>query len=156
MVDMTALTQVDTSEAKAPPELPEGIYPSCTITGWKVGPNRWDDNLGTITIEARPNTFPNGESAGFDVTKRKLFKEFHVDPSKVDTYFYLNMFVDSCGVSRVGKRPGEYLPECIGNEVALALSRRSYKAKDGSNTTKEATDVRMVIDGKVITERRAD
>ena len=153
MVDMLALTNVDTSEAKAPPELEEGRY-HATVVGWKVGPCRWSDELGTITIELRPLGPPEGSSSTFDVTKRRLFKEFNVDPSKVDTYFYLNMFVDACGVARAGKRPGEYLPECIGANVEVAYSRRTYNKKDG--TVGEASDVRMVIDGKVITERRSD
>ena len=154
MVDMLALTNLDTSEAKAPPELPDGIYP-VTNVNWKVGPNRWNENMGTITIEARPNGFPEGVDGGFDVTKRRIFKEFHVDPAKVDTYFYLNTYVDSCGVSRAGKRPNEYLPELIGTEGFLAVSKRSYTDKK-TGEAKEATDVRMVVDGKVITERRGD
>jgi len=154
MVDMLALTQLDTSEAKAPPELPDGIYP-VMIAGWKVGPCRWSDELGTITIECRPMRLPDGATdVALDVTKRRIFKEFNVDPSKVDTYFYLNMFVDACGVSRKGKRPAEYLPELIGTETSVAYSRRSYTKKDG--TTGEASDVKMVINGQVITERRSD
>ena len=154
MVDMLALIQVDTSEAKAPPELPDGIYP-CIIAGWKVGPCRWSDELGTITVEARPTRLPDGaEEVTLDVTKRRIFKEFHVNQAHVDTYFYLNMFVDSCGVSRKGKRPAEYLPELVGCETALFHQRRNYTKKDG--TAGEASDVKMVIDGKVITERRAD
>ena len=153
MVDMLALTNLDTSEAKAPPELPDGIYP-VMIAGWKVGPCRWSDELGTITIECRPLRLPDGVEVDLDVTKRRVFKEFNVDPSKVDTYFYLNMFVDACGVSRKGKRPSEYLPELIGTETHVAYSRRQYVKKDG--TQGEASDVKMVIDGRVITERRQD
>jgi len=152
MVDMLALTNVDTSAAKPPPELPDGQYP-VTVVGWKVGPCRWDDALGTITFECRPNAFPDGVEGGFDVTRRRLFKEFHVDPSKVDSYFYLNMFVDTCGVSRTGKRPSEYLPECISHDAMLLKATRHYTDKK-TGEAKEATDVRMVIDGKVIAERR--
>jgi len=154
MVDMLALTNVDTSEAKAPPELPDGIYP-VMVTGWKVGPCRWSDQLGTITIECRPTRFPDGVDAEFDVTKRRIFKEFHVDPAKVDSYFYLNMFVDSCRVGRQGKRPSEYLPECVGQETELLHTRRTYTDKK-TGEQKEASDVKLVIDGRVITERRSD
>lgn len=153
MVDMLALTNVDTSNAKAPPELPDGIYP-VIVSGWKVGPCRWSDELGTITIETRPTRLPEGIESELDVTKRRIFKEFHVDPSKVDTYFYLNMFVDACGVPRKGKRPAEYLPECVGREVELFHQRRVYIKKDGSQG--EASDVKLVIGGQVITERRSD
>lgn len=151
MVDMLALTNVDTAEAKAPPELPDGIYP-VMIAGWKVGPCRWSDALGTITVEGRPLRFPDGIDGGFDVTKRRLYKEFNVDPAKVDTYFYLNMFVNACGVKP--GRPGEVLPQCIGQEVEWFHQRRSYTKKDG--TVGEAADVKLVIDGRVITERRGD
>ena len=153
MVDMLALMNLETSEAKAPAELPDGIYP-VMVAGWKVGPCRWDDTLGTITIETRPMRFPEGVEGDFDVTKRRIFKEFHVNPAKVDTYFYLNMFVDACGIARRGKRPSEYIPECIGREVELSCVRRSYTKKDG--TPGEAADVKMVVDGRVITERRSD
>ena len=154
MVDMLALTNLDTSAAKAPPELPDGIYP-VVIAGWKVGPCRWSEDLGTITVEARPTALPEGvDVATLDVTKRRIFKEFHVNPAQVDTYFYLNMFVDACGVKRAGKRPAEYLPELVGQETSLFHQRRSYVKKDG--TPGEAADVKMVIDGKVITERRGD
>lgn len=154
MVDMLALTSVDTSQAKAPPELPEGHYHT-TIVAWKVGPCRWSEDLGTITFELRPNGPPEGYTGeAFDMTKRRIFKEFNVDPTKVDTYFYLNMFVDAAGVRRAGKRPAEYLPETIGSEVEVVYSRRSYTKKDG--TAGEAAEVRMVIDGKAINERRVD
>ena len=153
MVDMLALTNLDTEAAKPPAELPDGIYP-VVVAGWKVGPCRWSDELGTVTIETRPTRLPEGVTADFDVTKRRIFKEFHVDPTKVDTYFYLNMFVDACGVNRKGKRPNEYIPECIGQEVELFHQRRSYTKKDGS--AGEASDVKLVVDGRVITERRSD
>ena len=154
MVDMLALTQVDTTQAKAPAELPDGIYP-VMVAKWKVGPCRWSDELGTVTFECRPMRLPEGVESDMDVTKRLIFKEFHVDPSKVDTYFYLNMFVDALGVKRAGKRPAEYLPECIGQEGEVFLTRRSYNDKK-TGEAKEATDVKMVIGGKVITERRSD
>ena len=150
---MLALTSVDTSQAKAPPELADGHY-STTVVGWKVGPCRWSDELGTITFELRPNRAPDGTAVDYDITKRRMFKEFNVDPAKVDTYFYLNMFVDACGVKRGSKRPAEYLPETIGSEVEVAFSRRQYTKKDG--TPGEASDVKMIIDGRVVTERRSD
>jgi hypothetical protein len=154
MVDMLALTSVDTTQAKAPPDLPDGLYPSCTVMKWKVGPCRWSDEMGTITIECRPNSLPEGATEELDPTKKRIFKEFNVDPRKVDTYFYLNMFVDACGVSREGKRPNEYLPELVGTNCALALAKRSYTSKSGE--LKEVSDVKMVVDGKVIAERRMD
>jgi len=153
MVDMLALTHVNLEEVKPPSELPDGIYP-VIIAGWKVGPCRWSEDLGTFTIECRPTRFPSGVEGDFDVTKRRVFKEFNVDPRKVDTYFYLTMFAEACGVKWRGKQPGEFLPECIGQEVEMFHARRSYTKKDG--TPGEASDVKMVIDGKVITERRAD
>jgi len=154
MVDMLALTSVDTSAAKAPPELPDGVYHVMNV-GWKVGPCRFDDNLGTITIEARPMRVPDGAEFHGDITKRRIFKEFHVNPAQVDTYFYLNMYVDACGVDRRGKTPKEYLPEIIGTEATLTHTMRTYtKKKDGTQGT--IADVKMVIGGVPITERRPD
>lgn len=156
MVDMTALLNVVTSDAKPPADPPDGLYPSCTVMNWKVGPCRWSEDLGTITIEARPNGWPEGaEPLGFDITKRRFFKEFNVDPSKPDTYYYLDLFASqACGVTTRERLPSEYLPECIGQEVVLAKTTRSYTAKSGEART--ATDYKMVVGGSVVNERRYD
>jgi hypothetical protein len=65
------------------------------------------------------------------------------------------MFVDSCRVERQGKRPSEYLPECVGQETELLHTRRTYTDKK-TGEQKEASDVKLVIDGRAITERRSD
>lgn len=153
MVDMSALLNLDTSDAKPPAELSDGVYP-VTVVNWKTGTSRFDANKGLVAFECRPDGFPEGVEASFDITKRRIFKEFELDPTNVNSYYYLNMWMDAIGVKRAGKRPNEYVPEAIGQNAWLSVTKRAYMKKDG--TPGEATDVKMVIDGRVITERRAD
>ena len=143
MVDMTALMNFDTAAARKP-QLADGNY-SVTNLGYKVEDSRFNEGGLVVVIETRITD-----------SRQKIFKRFEVDTRKINSFFYLNLYVDSCGVNRSGKCFGEFMPELVGTEAVLNVSTRLGKADPLTGERREYQDVKIVIDGKPVFEARED
>src|SRR5271166_5916780 len=145
MVDMTKLLTTDTSEALPPANPPDGRYPG-VLSNWKVGKKKIkEDEVGVVTLEVKATGWPADAEPldGMDITRKKFFRDYLLNPEDKDTYFFIDKVVKSCGVNTKGRQLGETLPEIVGSEIYFTLASRNYEDKN-THEMKTAQDVKVI------------
>lgn len=118
-------------QAKAPALAPTGEYPG-VITNWKADTNRNGKTYVQIVIQPTgwPDDLSEEDRAGVSIENKKFTRDFYVRAGDVNSFFYLDQLLASCGIKQGGQYP-ELLPMLQGAHVVFEIKMREYVDKEG-------------------------
>ena len=151
MVDFNSLLSKKAFEAPPPAQFPEGEYTGVVKQVKQATRGQGDKAKPVISVEIRATAWPEDldeEAKGGKKLEGKLFtRDYFLNGEEIasgnlESFYYVDQLLRSCGVKGEGLSYAEALPNLVGAEVKFVLSKRTYE-RDGKAV--ETTDVKNVI-----------
>ena len=151
MVDFNSLLGKKAFEAPPPAQYPQGEYTGVIKNVKQATRGQGDKAKPVISVELRATAWPedlDDEAKGTKKIDGKLFtRDYFLNAEEIasgnlESFYYVDQLLRSCGVAASGLSYGEALPQLIGAEVKFVLATRTYE-RDGKAV--ETTDVKSVV-----------
>ena len=145
MVDLKSLLNKPMDDIKAPVALPEGTYYG-VIKSQEFGESSKKKTpfcRYTFSLHSAGDDVDQSELQSIDLSTKSLRTDFYITEA---SEFMLKDFLESCGIKTTGRSLGECIPEAIGQEVKLAVTKR-FDERDPSKAFNDVQNAKGTANG---------